>query len=72
VTAWAFYDGTSSTETIPDELDDSPPYRNGLEALRDGWRLLSWPRLTPHTDETYALGYLPHEFVFEKIQGDPA
>ena len=68
VASWAFYDGSSQEPLALEEVPDSPPYANGLDALRDGWRLVSWPRLQPHDNNSpYELSYLPHEFIFEKI-----
>lgn len=69
VTAWAFHDGTT-TEAVPlEDVPDEPPYTTGLDALRDGWRMISWPTLLPHGEEPYDLNYLPHEYVFEKVIG---
>ena len=52
-------------------LDDGPedpedwPYKSVLEAIHDGWRVISFPNLALLMDEskTYGLG---HEFILEK------
>ena len=56
---------------IDGEFDDGPdepedwPYKSVLEAIRDGWRVISFPNLALLMDEskTYGLG---HEFILEK------
>jgi hypothetical protein len=53
------------------ELDDGPdnpedwPYKSVLEAIQEGWRVISFPNLALLMDEsnTYGLG---HEFILEK------
>ncbi len=41
VSGWAFYDGTDGTGPLLPE--STPPYANGVDALRDGWMLLQAP-----------------------------
>jgi hypothetical protein len=41
VSAWAFYDGTDGEG--PPLATGQPPYRTGVDALRDGWFLLQAP-----------------------------
>jgi len=56
---------------IDGEFDDGPdepedwPYKSVLEAIRNGWRVISFPNLALLMDEskTYGLG---HEFILEK------
>lgn len=66
VTGWAFYNGAGPEEYVD---DDTPPYATGLEALKDGWRLIRYPMLLDHDRRggEFDLGYLKHEFVFEKV-----
>lgn len=40
VLAWAFYDGTGNAT---EDLEEDPPYPDGLAALLDGWRLVAAP-----------------------------
>ena len=67
VIAWSNYDGTGRTEhTAGDESE--PPYRTGLAALQDGWRLFQASPLTPHAaGEEFRTAYLKYEFFFEKL-----
>lgn len=67
VVAWSRWDGTGAREyTAGDE--EEPPYGTGLDALRDGWRLLQTSPLLPHGHgEEFRLGYLKYEFLFEKL-----
>jgi hypothetical protein len=62
---WAFHDGSDGQAPLP-EAD--LPYRTGLEALRDGWRLFQVSQLIPpvpgHERET---SFLKHEYVFERL-----
>ena len=66
VTGWAFYNG------LEEDLyydDDTPPYKTGLDALKDGWRMISYPTLEDidRRGGEHDLGYLKNEFVFEKM-----
>ncbi len=60
VAAWSFYDGTDGALPIP---DSDPPYRNGTEALSDGWMLIQAPG---RIDVATTNGELPAEFIFER------
>ncbi|MEQ8839584.1 MAG: hypothetical protein RIB98_01275 [Acidimicrobiales bacterium] len=68
VVAWAFHDGTDGNgPDIPDR-DGSPPYVTGLDALRDGWRLLQMSQLLPPREgEQHKVSYLPFEFLLERM-----
>lgn len=64
VVAWTFHDGAGQMA----ELEGEPPYRRGVDALRDGWRLLQAspvPVRTPGAERV--TGRLEHEFLFERI-----
>ena len=66
VIGWARYDGTGETLHLAGD-SDQPPYRAGLDALRDGWRLFQASQLLPHArGEEFDLAYLKYEFLFEK------
>lgn len=67
VIGWTRYDGTGrSRPTMGDS--DEPPYKTGLDALIDGWRLLQLSQLQAHLPgHEYDVAYLPYEFVFERI-----
>lgn len=67
VIGWSRYDGTGrSRPTMGDS--DEPPYRTGVDALLDGWRLIQLSQLQPHQPgHEYDVSYLPYEFVFERL-----
>jgi len=67
VVAWAVHDGSGKKLNTPGDADRAP-YKTGLAALRDGWRLFQASQLLPHTrGEEFDLGYLKYEFFFEQI-----
>lgn len=67
VVAWSSYDGTGVTETMAGDSDE-PPYKSGLAALRDGWRLIQMSQLTPHAPGSeFTTSYLKYEFIFEQL-----
>ena len=69
--AWAEYDGTGAARRMAGDQDEAP-YRSGLDALKDGWRLFQASQLPPHArGEEFDLAYLKYEFFFEKIVETP-
>ena len=67
VIAWANYDGTGRTRPMAGDQTE-PPYATGLQALRDGWRLIQASPLIQHASgDEYRTGYLKYEFFFEKL-----
>jgi hypothetical protein len=67
VIGWSHYDGTGAEEHMAGD-SDAPPYRTGLEALRDGWRLFQASQLVPHAPGAeFRTDYLKYEFFFEKL-----
>ena len=68
VVAWANYDGTGRTTPMAGDQSE-PPYRTGVHALRDGWRLFQASQLLPHgAGDEFRTGYLKYEFFFEKLE----
>jgi len=66
VIGWARYNGAGATRHMSGDSDD-PPYASGLDALRDGWRLIQASQLLPHArGEEFDLAYLKYEFFFEQ------
>ena len=64
-TGWAFHDGTDGAGPCPP--DTTPPYADGVAALRDGWMLIQSSQLIPPAPGAEHLNsYLEHEFVFER------
>lgn len=67
VIAWANYDGTGQTRHTAGDANE-PPYKTGLAALEDGWRLIQASPLTPHAPgDEFRTAYLKYEFFFEKL-----
>ena len=67
VLAWAFYDGTGANRHMAGD-EDTPPYKTGLDALLDGWRLIQASPLVSHIPgNEFRTDYLKYEFFFEKI-----
>ena len=67
VVAWARWDGTGKTDSVPGD-DEEPPYKTGLDALKDGWRLIQISPLIPHVPgDEFTTSYLKYEFLFEQL-----
>ena len=68
VVAWAHWDGTGRSDPIPGD-EQEPPYKTGLAALKDGWRLIQMSQLHPHPrGEEFDTAYLKYEFLFETLE----
>ena len=68
VLGWAMYDGTGAeAHTTGDSVE--PPYETGLDALKDGWRLIQHPLLIPpYPGEEYTTSFMKYGFLFEKLE----
>jgi hypothetical protein len=67
VIGWSSYDGTGRTTPTTGDSDE-PPYETGVDALRDGWRLLQVSQLLPPSaGHEYDVSFLKHEFMFERL-----
>jgi hypothetical protein len=67
VIGWANYDGSSRTDHMAGD-ESEPPYKTGLQALQDGWRLIQASPLVHHAKgEEFRTSYLKYEFFFEKL-----
>jgi len=67
VIGWSVYDGTGQTRPMAGD-EDEPPYRTGVDALKDGWRLIQAAQLLPHArGAEFDLAYLKYEFFFEQL-----
>ncbi|MDE2750204.1 MAG: hypothetical protein OXI34_14705 [Chloroflexota bacterium] len=68
VLGWSMYDGTGvDAHTTGDSAE--PPYETGLDALRDGWRLIQHPVLIPpYPGEEYTTSFMKYGFLFEKLE----
>ena len=67
VVAWTRYDGTARKRHMAGD-EEEPPYRTGLDALKDGWRLFQASQLNPHAPGVeFDVSYLKYEFWFEQL-----
>ncbi len=68
VRAWAVYDGTGKeAHTTGDS--DTPPYKTGLDALKDGWRVIQFPQLIPpYPGLEFTTSFQKNEFILEKLE----
>lgn len=68
VKGWSLYDGTGQTHPTTGD-SDTPPYATGLDALRDGWRVIQFPQLIPPYPELeYTTSFQMYEFIFEQLE----
>lgn len=64
VVAWTFHDGSGRAM----DIEGTPPYKRGVEALYDGWRLVQVAPLFPaHPGSEHVTAHLKHEFLFERL-----
>lgn len=63
--AWALYDPTAPDEPALPSQD--PPYASVLDAVRDGWRIVQFPRPELYNFSDVKNAYLSFEFILEKI-----
>ena len=63
--AWALYDPTAPDDPLLPSQD--PPYASVLEAVRDGWRIVQFPRPELYNFSDVENTYLNFEFILEKI-----
>ena len=68
VMAWARYDASRGTGIRDLVEEDEPPYRNAMEAMRDGWQVIQMSELKHRSPkEGYELGPLPYQTVLSKF-----
>jgi hypothetical protein len=68
VKGWSIYDGTGRTRPTTGD-SDKPPYASGLDALKDGWRVIQFPQLIPpYPGAEYQTSFQPYEFIFEQLE----
>jgi hypothetical protein len=68
VRGWSIYDGTGKeAHTTGDSFE--APYTTGLDALKEGWRVIQFPQLIPpYPGEEYSTSFMKYEFIFEKLE----
>jgi hypothetical protein len=68
VKGWSMYDGTGKEHHTTGD-SDRPPYRSGLDALKDGWRVIQFPQLIPpYPNMEYTTSFQMYEFIFEQLE----
>jgi len=68
VVGWARHDGLDHASPPEPGAEDEPVYARGVDALRDGWRLIQASPLTAHAPGSeFTTAYLKYEFLFEKL-----
>ena len=67
VLAWSFYDGPGRATGMSGD-SETPPFPSVLAAMKEGWRVIQFPTLTPraagHEHET---SHLRFEYVLERM-----
>ena len=63
--AWAFYDPSAADEPVLPSQD--APYGSVLDAVRDGWRIVQFPRPEVYRFSDIDNAYLGFEFILEKM-----
>ena len=67
VVGWAQYDGLGDSRPMTGD-EEVPPYKTGVDALRDGWRLIQASPLVSHVSgEEFRTDYLKYEFEIDSI-----
>ena len=62
---WALYDATALDEPMLPSQD--APYTSVLDAVRDGWRIVQFPRPELYNFTDVDNSYLGYEFILEKF-----
>ena len=62
---WALYDATATDEPVLPSQD--APYTSVLDAVRDGWRIVQFPRPELYNFTDVDNAYLTYEFILEKF-----
>jgi len=66
--AWAYYEASKGTGVQDLVEEDEPPYKNAMEAMRDGWQVIQMSELKHRSPkEGYDLGPLPYQTVLSKF-----
>ena len=68
VRGWTVYDGTGKEAHTTGDAD-KPPYKTGLDAMKDGWRVIQFPQLIPpYPGLEFSTSFQKYEFIFEKME----
>ena len=67
VKGWSIYDGTGKHPHTTGDSGEAP-YTSGLDALKDGWRVIQFPQLIPpYPNMEYTTSFQMYEFIFERL-----
>jgi hypothetical protein len=67
VVAWSLFDGTTRKKPSLDQA--TPPYPTGVDAMRDGWRVIQVsPLMAPPPGLEFDVDYLANEVILEKLE----
>ena len=68
VAAWARYEASKGSGIRDLVEEEEPPYKNAIEAMRDGWQVIQMSELKHRSSEAgYELGPLPYQTVLSKL-----
>jgi hypothetical protein len=68
VISWSIYDGTGREEHTTGD-SSQPPYATGVDAMKEGWRVIQFPQLIPsYPGLEYTTSFHQNEFIFEKLE----
>ena len=67
---WALFDPATADEPVLPSQD--APYGSVLDALRDGWRIVQFPRPESYRFSDLDNHYLGFEFILEKVWSERA
>ena len=65
LSAWTLYDPAASDDPVLPSQD--VPYASVLDAVRDGWRIVQFPRPEVYRFSDLDNAYLGFEFILEKV-----
>ncbi len=69
IAAWSFFDGAGGKAADKFAItEDAPPYRNVLEAMKAGWRVIQIAEMRPaYPGQEYHNTLLKYENVLERM-----
>lgn len=68
--AWSLYDSARPANERQMQTGDAmeAPYDSVLDAMRDGWRVIQFPRLPNYVHgHEHDTGHLPFEYILERM-----
>ena len=66
--AWAHYEASKYSQINYLKDENIPPYKNAMEAMRDGWEVIQIGENKLYTEEDgYEIGPIPYQTVLSKF-----